>query len=232
MIRFKLIGMPIHIHPTFWAATLAWGVGVTLGEPHPVCVLYFALALFICLLVHECGHALAGRLLAQGEVGVFLSWLGGTCCCEKEPQCSLRQGIMITLAGPLSGLLIAGAIYGWLAVEQQSAASAAELAGQLMQGQVPAELIDRGPGLMWMFAAYLLQISVVWGALNLLPIYPLDGGLMMHELMGNTHLAHSISMGATCLLALVFMAFGIWALAGFMLVLSYYNYRCILVHLE
>lgn len=220
------------IHPAFWVAMVAWGAGITLGEPHAACVLYFALAAFVSLLVHEWGHAVAGRALVGGEVGVYLSWLGGACCSEKEPRCSLRQGICITLAGPLVGLLVAACVCGWLVAEAQSVGEAAEMAGVMLRGEAPAELVGRRPGLLLMGAVYLLQISVLWSGLNLLPIYPLDGGLLVHELMGPTHMAHIISLGTTCILSLLFVALGVWALAALMLALSYYNYRCILMHQE
>lgn len=211
---------------------LGWGVAFTFCRPHPLCVLLFAMAAFICLLVHECGHAVAGSMIIKREVGVLLTWLGGTCCSDEEPKCSVRQGVGITLAGPLVGLLVALGVFCVLLGCAQSLPAAAEMALQMLSGQIPAELLERCPGLLLALGIYILQISVCWNVLNLLPIYPLDGGMIMHELMDNTHLAHSISLVCTCLLALLFIAVGVWALAVLMLALSYYNYKCILVHSE
>lgn len=222
----------MHIHVTFWVALLVWSAAITLCEPHPLCVPFFGLALFVNLLVHELGHALAGTGDMKGKVGVCMSWLGSACCSEEEPQCSISRGIIITLMGPLTGLLIALGVCAGVVAAAPSAAQAAHMCGQMLWGEVPAELYGEYPELLLIFGMYLLQVSVLWSALNLLPIFPLDGGVLVHEMMGNTHRAHSISLTVTCLLTLFFITVGVWALAGLMVVLSYYNYRCILVHSE
>lgn len=233
MIHFTLLRVPVHIHFSFWVAVLAWGAAITTCEPHPVNVLFFALAVFVCLLVHEIGHALVGRRYMQGEeVGLCFSWLGGACCSESEPSWSLRQGICVTLAGPIAGLLVAAAVWGGLCVAAQSVQGGSVYALHMLKGEIPPELDGACPVLILYFTAYLLQVSTWWGCLNLLPIYPLDGGVVMHDLMDGTHVAHSISLATTCLLAVAFMAVGVWAVAALMIFLSYYNYRCILAHTE
>lgn len=232
MIHFTLFRTPIFIHLSFWVAMLAWGVALTAGEPHPLGVLFFIVAAFICLLVHEFGHAVAGRVITGDEVGVCLSWLGGSCCSRTEPRWTRAQGIFITLAGPIAGLSVAMGVYIGLAVATQSMHTAGEVAGRMLQGQLPMEFADSCPALLLLLFVYMLQISVWWTALNLLPIYPLDGGLLMHGSMGDSHVAHTISLITTCGLSVFFFAIGVWALAGLMIYLSYYNYKCILVHTE
>lgn len=232
MIRFSLLGVPVHIHLSFWVAALVWGVGLTAFEPHPLGVLFFVLAVFICLLIHELGHAVISRHATGEEVGVCLSWLGGACCSDNEPRCSRRTGMMISLAGPLAGFLPLVLIYLILLAFLPEQQSAHTLLLRMLQGQTPVEYADACPPLILLLGVYVVQISVWWNLLNLLPIFPLDGGLMVHALMGENCRAHIISMVATCLLALLFIVMGVWALAALMLALTYYNYRCVLVHIE
>ena len=162
-----------------------------------------------------------------------MSWLGGACCCSQdEPECSLGQCVVISLAGPLAGLLVAVAVVVWVVAAAPEAAAAPGMVWQMLWGEVPGELGGELPELLPLLAVYLLQVSVVWSGLNLLPIYPLDGGLLVHDVLDDTHTAHSISLGVTCLLTMLFIVAGVWALAGLMIVLSYYNYRCILTHTD
>jgi Zn-dependent protease len=45
------------------------------------------------------------------------------------------------------------------------------------------DVAQMGSVTMWRFVSYLLYISVFWGLINLLPIYPLDGGQIARELL-------------------------------------------------
>lgn len=232
MIRFSLFRVPVHIHISFWVAAVVWGAALTALEPSAWGLPFFALAAFVCLLSHEVGHALAGRAAVRDEVGVCLSWLGSACCSEKaQPSCSRRTGILISLAGPAAGLLPALVIFLVL-LAAPGVASPCALWLRMLQGQVPMEYVDSCPALLLLFGVYVLQISVWWTALNLLPLFPLDGGFLVHELLGENCWAHIISIAATCLLSLFFFAVGVWALALLMLAFAYYNYQCILSHIE
>ena len=232
MIRFKLFGVPAHIHFSFWVTGVVWGFALTACEPHPVCVLFFVMAYLVSLLAHALGHALCGRRMLGHSLEMCLSWVGSNVCSEEDIECSRSSRVLMLLAGPLGGVVLAGIIYLGAVCVTQSVGEGAELAWRMLRGEAPMEYSSACPPLLLLFVTYTLQITVWWSVLNLLPIYPLDGGTIMHELMECTHVAHSISLVATCVLTMVFFALGLWALAVLMLALAYYNYRCILVHTE
>ena len=232
MIRFTLFRVPVHIHASFWVAASVWWLALTAGEPHPMGVLFFVLAAFICFIVYEMGHVLVGSRLLGATLGICLSWRGGNCCCEQETSCSRWAGVGITLAGPLAALLMVGGVYTWACIVTDGASAAWEVLLRMLQGQVPMELAGVCPELLLLMLVYAVQISVCWSVLNLLPIYPLDGGSLIHELMGEGYLIHSISLLIACGLCLFFFATGVWALGVLMAILAYYNYRCILAHIE
>lgn len=233
MIRFTLFGVPTHIHASFWVAALLWGFALTAGEPHPLGVLFFALATFVCLLAHEMGHAIAAHVMGCRQMGICLSWAGGCSCSEAEGAPLTRKvGLIMTLAGPMGGLVITLSIYLGAVFITRSAGAAAELCWRMLQGQVPMEYAHVCPSLLLLLVVYMFQISVFWNLINLVPIYPLDGGTVMHELMETGYKAHSISLVAAMLLSMLFFAAGLWALAVLMIALGYYNYRCIVVHTE
>lgn len=232
MICFTLFGVPTHIHLSFWLAVGLWGVALTGCEPHPVGVLLFGVAALVALLVHEIGHALMGHWLTKTRVEVCLSFLGGQCCLKEETECTWLQNILIVLAGPLAGLAPVGALAVWLYVTTQSVSGAWALGSRMLQGEVPLEYVGTYPPLLLLLLVYVLQISCCWTALNLLPIYPLDGGLLLRDLLPGSDKAYGISLIATLLLSMLFIAVGIWALAVLMFVLAYYNYRCLQVSSE
>jgi len=68
-------------------------------------------------------------------------------------------------------------------------------------------------------------VSFWWTVLNLLPIFPLDGGQIMHGLMRSPRLMHSVSLYVAVTLFVVFRTLGMWIACLFMLALSVLNYR-------
>lgn len=235
MIRFTLLGVPVRIQPSFWLAVVLWGVALTGCEPHPIGVLYFSVAAFVVMLMHELGHAVVGRFLIGAKLHAYLTFIGSFSCSEEEEAlCSSRARNVITiLAGPaLGGLVVPVLIFAGLYISTQSLPDAAQLGWRMLRGEVPMEYAAACPPLFLLLLVYMLQISVFWTILNLLPIYPLDGGLIFCELTRARGVAHGVSLVATLLLSMLFFASGVWALSLLMVILAFYNYRCIYVHSE
>lgn len=226
MIRFKLFGVQVSIHPSLWL-TLAL-VGVSLSSFGAISVLSIALfvvAGFLCLFLHEMGHATAGLLLGGGKPKIYLAWLGGDCC-NDEAVLTRTQGVLMTAAGPLASLFPGLGVFAALAYATGSAEQGLEVAGFLSIGRIPEQLLAAYPPMAVLFATYLMQLSVWWTALNLLPIFPLDGGQMMHGLMDSPRLMHSISLAAASVMTAFFFILGIWFMVVIMAMLAFFNYRC------
>lgn len=114
----------------------------------------------VSVLIHELGHALTGRYFGL-KPQIRLLLLGGVTVWEShEPQAiSPRNGILISLAGPMAGFVFGGIV--WLV--------------KTYIGWWPAFAVEPDV-LLW----YLLLINLLWGGLNLLPIYPMDGGQVLN----------------------------------------------------
>jgi len=110
----------------------------------------WCLAIILSLIAHEFGHVFAVRWLLKERSTVILWFLGGICL--HEPTRDRRKQIGISLMGPAFGFGLAG--LAWIAM----------LA-------LPA---SKGP--LRPFLGSLLFLNVLLNALNLLPIWPLDGG--------------------------------------------------------
>lgn len=178
-LTFSFFGIPVRIHPMFWVITVVLG----LKSPDLVSLLAWTAAVFVGILVHELGHAVAMR--AYG----FSPWItlhgfggltshGPTSSYHSAGYSSLGQ-IIITAAGPGAGFLLAALI-----VISLRMAGYEVLLIQIWR-VIPFPLLRDVVGSVPLteFIGDLLFISVLWGFINLLPIYPLDGGQISREVL-------------------------------------------------
>lgn len=237
-IHFRLIGMPVRIHPFFWVTTLILGMGT--GSTPPAVVFSWIVAVLFSILVHEMGHAAVQRRYG-GHPKIVLYGLGGLSICDDCDRSSAAQ-IFISLAGPGAGFLFAAALL--LLVRAVGHQAGCVLLGELpleRLGLLQARVMDiLGAKFYWKpfvsphvdrMIGNLLYINLLWGAVNLLPIYPLDGGRISREicLTGNPRrgmvLSMRISLAFAALMAVVGLSWGSWFVALFFGYLAYTSYR-------
>jgi Zn-dependent protease len=99
---------------------------------------------------------------------------------DDRPDRSAREQIIISLAGPFAGFLLAGAVVGLLAASGHFAGFRFDL--------VPVRYYsfddgDGGISLRDRVVSYMLFVNFAWGLMNLLPVYPLDGGKVAREIL-------------------------------------------------
>lgn len=217
-VHFRIFGIPVRIHPFFWLVTLI----ITLqGKSPPGVVLSWMVAVVISILVHELGHAFL-QIRYGGHPRIVLHGFGGLAICGDCDRSSKAQ-LLISLAGPMAGFLfalvvlmlvrLAGHQVGVEFADQPSSAALLSFSqppdGQKVLGtwfyweQFSSPHVNR-------FIKDLLWINILWGVINLLPIYPLDGGQISRELcvMGlparrGIELSLQISIVAAIAMALV-----------------------------
>jgi Zn-dependent protease len=117
--------------------------------------------ILLSILLHELGHAFAGRLFKAHVSHIELTGLGGLAHFERSLPSSVFARTVIYLAGPAVNLGL------WIAFH--ALARQAALAG------------------LWMLATPLLVLGWANGVLtvfNLLPAYPLDGGHTLDAWLG------------------------------------------------
>ncbi len=224
-MHFTLFRVQVSIHPSLWVMLVLLSclfTGLAAGMPG---VALFGVALFFCLFAHEMGHALVGRWLGGGQPEVFLAWLGGDCCNETA-RLTRMQGVLMTAAGPLTSMALP-LILVWPAVAMAvgDAWDGLGITAGFVLGLVPADLLEMSPPMVLLFGVYLVRICVWWSLLNLLPVYPLDGGQIMHGLMRSPISMHRISLTFACVLTFFFLALGAWWMVFIMGSLAVLNYR-------
>ena len=160
-LHFSLLGIPVRIHPFFWLVGLMLGMNSRNAQG----MLVWVAVLFVAILFHELGHAFAFRVYGM-RPRIVLYGLGGLTSPGDSYGNSARrlgtmQNIFISAAGPGAGFLLAAVIIGALRLTNYHIAS--ELFADFVNG--------------------LLYFCIIWGIVNLLPVYPLDGGQIAREIL-------------------------------------------------
>ena len=178
-LHFSLFGIPIRVHPFFWLIALLLGP-LRDGVRE---MLVWIVAFFLGILVHELGHAWTMR--AYGfRPWITLYGLGGMASYNQAYTQGSRGGgalrqILISAAGPASGFLLALAVIGLvLATGHKIRVDFGLPFGIFVSVQ---EILFNNLHVT-RFVSFLLFITVVYGVLNLMPIYPLDGGHISREI--------------------------------------------------
>lgn len=188
-LHFRIFGVPVRVHPLFWLVALLLGLRIRDGQ----LLVIWIICVFVSILIHEFGHVLAFQRFGS-RARVVLYALGGLAIADrgrhedwgrewKPPGYDDRNNdgwrqVMIAFAGPLAGFVLATVIVvGLFAADRYCP-------------------FPFGPWTWWFGGSrpianerilnavyYLLQLNIIWGLVNLLPVYPLDGGQIARELL-------------------------------------------------
>jgi Zn-dependent protease len=115
-----------------------------------------ALILVLILLIHEAGHYLAMRYFRYHETGIFFIPLLGAFVSGSKRIISQQESAIIILAGPLPGILLG----------------------------LSLSMLNKTLGLESTVSATLdwsAMALILLNGLNLLPLYPLDGGQLLNR---------------------------------------------------
>ncbi len=182
-LRFTLAGFPIRVHPLFWLIAVL--LGSASGDP--IQILIWILVVFVSILVHELGHALAFRRYGLNSQ-IVLHFAGGLTIPESTYWGSRwanvalgpNQQIFISLAGPGSGFILAALVITGVILLGGSV-----LTTRLL-GIIPLPamaLLPFGGSIVNMLVTALLWVNIFWGLINLMPVYPLDGGSVARNIL-------------------------------------------------
>ncbi len=190
-LKFTLFGFPCRVHPAFFILPVIFSqsfIGsfdINAGAG----ILIVAAVFFISVLVHELGHTLAFRYFGI-ESSVVLYWMGGLAIPGggmgswkggRSRSLKPNEQIIVSLAGPIAGLLLAVFFVAILFL----------ITGNLtlrwfgpfpLPQYNPAGTILADSASLNMFIFVSIVINVVLNIFNLLPVYPLDGGQIARQL--------------------------------------------------
>jgi Zn-dependent protease len=194
MLTFRLLGIPVTIHPSF--LIIAGLLGLSSGR----LALLFAWVgiVFVSILIHELGHALTARAFGA-EVEIELNAIGGlTSWSTPEGELGPGRRAIVAAAGSGVGVFFGGAV--WLV----------------------SRLTGPYDGITEFVVSNLILVNMFWGLLNWAPIRPLDGGHLLTSLLEKVAPKNGEKIGNVVFLvtALGALAAAIWLQRIFVAVLA------------
>jgi stage IV sporulation protein FB len=178
---FRLFGIDVRVQPMFWLVTLLLGYSVLNRDDIQVPTRFFYLflwigAAFVSILVHEMGHVVMGNTFGSRGYIVLTGFFG--LAIGSSELSSRWQRIAVSFAGPLAGFLFMGGVLLICGVISPDVISYL-LWPYLHQ---PLTRLPDWPDWTLELLTQLVWINLMWGLVNLLPIWPLDGGKISREL--------------------------------------------------
>jgi len=155
-LRLVAFRIPIRVHPSFWL----FGAYMSWNPNHVDLVFIWVMCLFVSILVHELGHALAAEAFGW-PAEIVLYWCGGLMFSQRHHHRTPLREIAVSLAGPFAGFGLFGLIL-------------------LIEYLIP-ETVELPRNVRFIFGC-MVQINLFWGLVNLLPVLPLDGGQVCQSL--------------------------------------------------
>lgn len=161
----RIAGIPVHVSPSWFLVAAVITVGFAgiverflpdIGTGKYVVSFLFAVLLYASVLIHELSHALTARRVGLRVHGITLHFIGGHTEFDRSAP-TPRRDIIVSAAGPLASLLIAGIGFG------------------------ASILVDHPIG-----EFLLIELAIangLVGAFNLLPALPLDGGHILRAIV-------------------------------------------------
>lgn len=217
-LNFSVAGIPVRVHPLFWVISFLFGF----SSANLLYTFIWVLAIFLSVLVHELGHAFAFRRYGLRS-SIVLHFAGGLTVPESvswgstwaNVALSPREEIVVSLAGPFSGFVLATLLVGGVVV------SGGSVAVDWLLGFIPLPAVTSlsfGGAFVTLLLAILVSVNVFWGLINLVPVYPLDGGNVARYAL----LQHDPYDGVRKSLWLSVVAGGVMAFVGLVFLRSMY----------
>lgn len=223
MVHFTLFGIPVYIRPTFWVVLAIFGnvLGIQSAQDL-INTALFVIAGFIAILSHEMGHALVGRKLGGGQQTVLLELFGGLTS-SHGMQLTRWGRVMMILAGPLMTLLL-GVLSLWIvwqAIEPVMLANGLNIWHLIFHPFIASVISQK----LYILSC-LIMIGEWWTILNLLPIYPLDGGQLVAQFVRSPKKVFMTGIVTAIVVGLAsFQLFHGFFIPVFMAIFAYSNYR-------
>lgn len=175
-LNFTLLGFPVRVTPLFWVFSLLFGLTLR----NPLLILLWIAVVFASILIHEMGHGLAMR--RYGQESYIVLHFGGLAVPTSSrwggpASRTTTEQVVISLAGPIAGFLLAGLVL-ILAIAIGGSVTVNWL---LFVIPIPSATVPGG-FLLNSLITLMLWVNVFWGLINLVPVFPLDGGQVARSL--------------------------------------------------
>ena len=172
-VFFRIGPFPVRVTPVFWISMAFLGMFIA---DNLIAFIAWMAAGLVGVLVHELGHATAMRYFGDHPL-ILLHAFGGLTYADDYPRWNTtwKRTVVTCFAGPLAGFLLVATLCGISLLIGESVL----IENYVIPIPFPfASAFSAAPVIFFLFVAYLQVVCVVWGIMNLMPILPLDGGLI------------------------------------------------------
>ena len=190
----RFAGIDVFMHFTFillisWVALVHWRQGQSLTAA--LAGVAFILLIFVCVILHEFGHALMARRYGIKTRDIILLPIGGVARLEKIPTNPIQE-LWVALAGPAVNVVIVIALFIWL---------------KLTASLEPLQTLTITTGT---FMERIMAVNIFMVVFNMIPAFPMDGGRVLRALLATrkeygraTQIAASVGQGIAVLFGFV-----------------------------
>ena len=206
----RFAGIDVFMHVTFlllvgWVGLMHWRQGQSLAAA--VLGIIFILAVFLCVVLHEFGHALTAKRYGIRTRDIILLPIGGVARLEKLPTNPLHE-LWVASAGPAVNVVIAVSLFIWLKITATFE---------------PLQMLTLTTG---PFLERIMAVNLFLVAFNLIPAFPMDGGRVLRAVLATrmeysraTQIAAFVGQGFAVFFGfvglffnplLLFIAFFVW----------------------
>lgn len=166
-------GIPVKIHWSFLLLILFLGGYGYLNQMDIVDLLWFGsvvASMFVCVILHEYGHALMAKRYGVKTIDIIISPIGGLARLQKLPE-KPSEELKVAIAGPLVNIAIASILFISMYLINQDLS--------FLNSSPDLKSIQSVNG----FAGLLIGINLVLFVFNLIPAFPMDGGRILRALL-------------------------------------------------
>jgi len=207
----SVAGIGIYLHWTFLLLLAAIFAFYYVQSQNVVAALSgmgLILGVFVCVVLHELGHALTARRFGVGTRSITLYPIGGLARLERIPSEPMKE-FWIAVGGPAVNVAIA-VVLG---------------AALFVTGGTFAPGVLQSPGQHVL--ASLLWINIALAGFNMLPAFPMDGGRVLRALLalrGDYAQATQTAANVGQAMAILFGLFGLISFNPILLFIALFVY--------
>ncbi len=180
----RFANIPVLVHWSF-ALIFLWVVYVGFQEGWEWKAIgwsvLFVIALFVCVVLHEFGHALTARRYGVRTRDIILSPIGGVARLDRLPENPMQE-FYVAVAGPMVNVGIMAALSPYFLLV--SSATREQLLSILRQYVGISDNVfvrDLTPFDFFIFG--LVMLNGMLAVFNMLPAFPMDGGRVLRALL-------------------------------------------------
>lgn len=195
----KYAGIKVFVHWTF-LILIGWIVMSTLYRGQSledaVWTVLFVFAIFLCVTLHEFGHALAAKRYGINTKDINLLPIGGVARLERIPE-NPRQELVVAIMGPMVNVVIVAILLPFT-----------------YQQMVNADIETISSIRNHNFLLNLAIVNVMLVVFNLIPAFPMDGGRVLRAILSfrlRRDVATKIAASIGQVLAIVFVFAGFFS---------------------